>query len=188
MTIVYVPAIAPEVGLLKVDAPEIVDVSNDPSSYEYIEVTGIITGLALVMTTKVAKYFIDDITNNTNKFWITDGVMYVSPTFFDLLAFTDSVVTLTIKLKKATEWLLIQNCYFIDVTYKCKVATLLEGIITESKTAGEEGLSTIAHLLHYALINGSNCGCNCDELQQVFYELRKVLVNVDPKITNDCGC
>lgn len=185
MIITYIPGDTPEVGLLKVEAPEILDVSNDPSSYEYVIVTGVISSLGYMST---EKYLINEIAETDNKFWIIDGIMYVSPIFFNLVVFSDDIVTLTIKLKKIDSWVLIQNCTFIDITYKCKVATLLDGIITESRIAGEEGLSTIAHLLHYALINGGNCGCNCSEMEQVFNELKKVLINTDPKITNDCGC
>ena len=119
-----------------------------------------------------------------------DNKIKIFPGFFGLTEFIDGIYKFSIKRYQPGEGTVIEsNCLFIDMTLKCKVATLLGYIIEENKTRdSEEKIATIAHLLHYSLVNGSNCGCNCEEMCEVFRELNALLVNVDPTITNDCGC
>lgn len=51
-----------------------------------------------------------------------------------------------------------------------------------------------AILLHYGLTQGSNCGCNCDDLCTVYNQLLTILSVLDGTLqsgTNtdaDCGC
>lgn len=129
-----------------------------------------------------------DVMDNTKNFYISMGVLYVKPAFFGLPTYTDGVYSFKLRFEKSTGFTFISSCIFVDVTYKCKVAALLQNILEENECETREKTSTIAHLLHYALFNGSQCGCNCPELCEIFKALTDILNNVDPKITNDCGC
>lgn len=124
----------------------------------------------------------------TNVYVLPDGI-YISPEFFSLTSLMDGIYKISIKFKAAdNSYIQETNCAFVDVTVKCKVASVLQNILKESKVSGLEESSTIIHILHYALTNGSNCGCNCEELCKVYTELVTLLNNIDPQITNDCGC
>lgn len=117
-----------------------------------------------------------------------DG-LYITPGLFNLTELMDGIYKITIKIiKDDNSYSLETSCAFIDITTKCQVASVLHNLLQESKVAGTEKVSTAVHLLHYALVNGSNCGCNCEELCQVYTELYGLLSNIDPQITNDCGC
>ena len=73
-----------------------------------------------------------------------------------------------------------KNCYFFDCITKCQVASKLNEFITDTEE------TTTIHMLHYGLINGSNCGCECNELCNLFEYLQKLLgINIT---TSDCGC
>lgn len=118
----------------------------------------------------------------------TDEGLKIFPLFFGLTEFVDGVYSFTFKRFKEGETIIETNCFFVDVTYKCKVASLLKCLLEENRQRTSEKISTNAHLLHYALVNDSNCGCNCEEMCEAFKELRNLLNSVDPTITNDCGC
>lgn len=113
-----------------------------------------------------------------------DG-LYILPSFFSMLELVDGIYKFDVKIYKTDSNTLETNCAFVDITIKCKVASVLDGIMKESKNAGIEQCSTIIHILHYALVNGSNCGCNCEELCTIFRELFALL---NSTITTDCGC
>ena len=107
--------------------------------------------------------------------------LYFKPEMFGLTTFIDGIYYIRLNLwKPAGGYTQMANCAFVDVTFKCKVAQLLEGVISS-------GLNTMAHMLHYSLTNGSNCGCNCDELCVNFALLGEILTE-SPQIRNDCGC
>lgn len=125
-------------------------------------------------------------TPNSNIILLNDGI-YVSPSLFLQDTMKDGVYKFTIKLDKNEVITEISNCSFIDVTIKCKVATLLSNIIKENEGSSEK-ISTIAHILHYSLVNASNCGCNCEELCKIYEELYKLVYNIEPQIPENCGC
>ena len=121
-------------------------------------------------------------------FIVADGIL-ISPSFFEETLLTDGVYKVTLKfLREDNSYVLETNCAFVDIETKCQVAAVLQNILKESLVKGSEKVSTVIHLLHYGLVNGSNCGCNCVELCQVYRELVALLESVDPNITNDCGC
>ena len=121
-------------------------------------------------------------------FFLQDDSLFIKPQFFGIDKLIDGVYKFEIKISKTQSFTIETNCAFIDIETKCKVAATLQNIKKESETKGIEKCSTIIHLLHYALINGSNCGCNCDEMCKVYKELYRLLNNIDPQIVNDCGC
>lgn len=129
-----------------------------------------------------------DGTLDTTKFVITSDSIIVKPPFFGLLSnedLKDGVYHFKIKLYKPNDTFVFEEmCAFIDVTYKCKVSAFLKDLLDKS----EDGVcATNVHVLHYALVNGSNCGCNCTDMCDVFKELTKLIkpINLQPQ---GCGC
>jgi hypothetical protein len=102
---------------------------------------------------------------------------------FGLTTFVDGVYSIQIRISPVGGgYTQIANCTFVDITYKCRLATLLEDVIKS------EDPGTTAHILHYALVNGSNCGCNCDELCDIFAALSETLSSYNVIPRNECGC
>lgn len=114
--------------------------------------------------------------------------IFILPTLFGdstTTQFIDGVYKFEVKLFKADNtYTYEENCIFIDVTMRCKVASLLKDLLEKSED-GE--CATNAHILHYALVNGSGCGCNCDEMCKVFKELYSIVSPLTPQNTG-CGC
>lgn len=181
MTITY-----PGVNLA-VSAEEIDSYIANPSQY---------TGIKLVatencMSSYTASYLNADVHNTANKFWVDNAthILYVAPSMLGLMEYRDSVVKLEIKFQQPLGYIVISNCTFVDVDYSCKVATTLESLLDESKgNSLLEKTSTMIHLLHYSLFNGSNCGCNCQEMCDIFVELTRLLTGVEVGVLDDCNC
>lgn len=77
-----------------------------------------------------------------------------------------------------------ENCAFIDVTFKCRVAEYLNKL----NDINEDGqIATNVHILHYALVNGSNCGCNCIAMCDIFKQLYDLIKVITPQLQS-CGC
>lgn len=130
-----------------------------------------------------------DGTTQSDKIFIGADGIYIKPIFFGLAAIKDGIYKVDVKMFDTDgNFVLESNCAFIDISFKCLVASVLQNIMKEAEAGDTEGLSTIIHLLHYGLTNGSNCGCNCDELCEVFTQLNTLLISLDPKIQNNCGC
>ena len=174
---------------LLLESSYISEVIATPLNYIKLEVIGNInccaTGCGQLNTTITFNY---PFTTTTNLELNTVGLK-VFPAFFGLTSFIDGVYRISVKrFEENVGTIFIENCLFIDVTIKCKVAALLKEIIEENKVKTGEKKSTIAHLLHYALVNGSNCGCNCAEMCDVYKELVALLDTINPEIFTDCGC
>lgn len=174
---------------LLLESAQITDVIANPSDYEKLEITGDIncctSGCGGTVNTVT---FPNPFTTTSSLQLVAPGIK-VFPPFFGLTEFTDGVYKLSVKFFREDEDTLFQeNCIFVDITLKCKVAALLKNLIEESKSNNTEKISTIAHLLHYALFNGSGCACNCEEMCKVYAELISVLDSVNPQIFVDCGC
>lgn len=190
MTIVYIPD--SDAPLLSVIAQEITDFIANIDDYTGVTVTATLT----CNNTSIAQtYDTTDVLINTKKFYIVEGAdgvpdtLFITPSLFGGTAFVDGIYKFDIKFNTPSGYVLISNCIFVDVTFKCKVASLMQNIIKENETRGNtEKISTIIHLLHYSLVNGSNCGCNCEEMCTVFNGLKQLLLDIDPQILNDCGC
>ncbi len=131
-----------------------------------------------------------DILDDTKNVYIEDNVLYIKPELFSgMTKFVDGIYKISLKFVKINSggYVKITNCIFVDITFKCKLASLIIDILEENER-GTEKVSTIAHILHYALVNGSNCGCNCEEMCEVFNALKNLLTGIDVKTINDCGC
>lgn len=169
---------------LLLESPYITLLGQTPADYEKVDITGCINccPTSTLITTEFPYTATPKIT-----FGATSITIW--PAFFGLTEFTDGIYKFEVKIYEIGQGTTLEsNCIFIDITFKCKVAALLKNIITENKTKSGEKLSTTAHILHYALFNGSNCGCNCEEMCQVFTYLNDLLSNLDPQIFVDCGC
>ncbi len=170
---------------LRVSASEVTQFIVDIADYTSVTVTGTINALYPSTGTLTTE---EVVTSLDHDFFVNSCDLYIKPEFFGLTEFIDGVYDITVKFTHLNGFITITNCVYIDITHKCKVASLLRSISAENELAGTEKTSTIVHLLHYALVNGSNCGCNCVELLQVFNELKDLLSEIDPQILKDCGC
>lgn len=178
-----------EVPLISITADEIQDFVDNIDDYSGVTV---IETLNCTETPITQTYDTTDVLDNTKLFYIDEdtNTLYISSQLLSgATSFVDGIYKFDVKFNNASGYVLIQNCIFIDITYKCKVAALMQNIIKENeKVKDTEKVSTIIHLLHYSLVNGSNCGCNCDEMCEVFRGLQQLLLDIDPQILNDCGC
>lgn len=176
--------------LLEVTATELDDFVTNIANYTEVTITATLTCSAIPI---VQTYNTTDVLVNTNLFYIVAGapnILYISPKLFGgALAFVDGIYKLSIKFTKSNGYVQINNCIFVDITYSCKLASLITNILSENASVDtNENTSTIAHILHYALNNANNCGCNCDEMCTVFNALADILTNIDPQTLSDCGC
>lgn len=178
MTINYVD------GKLVIEAPELVDFDTNMANYTGITIT---TNIGCT-TDNDSTIDTSSIIDTTKNVYIENNILYIKSQYFDSQsAFMDGIYNISLKFNTTTGYVKIHTCYFVDVTIKCKVGSLLQNIIKENES-NTEPVSTIAHTLHYSLVNGSNCGCNCTEMCDVFNALLDLLENVDTKLVNDCGC
>ena len=69
------------------------------------------------------------------------------------------------------------NCFFMDCSTSCEVAKYVKNLL---KTPAD----VEAHLLHFGLVNGSNCNCNCDELCSLYSKLYNILNNTETCLCN----
>jgi hypothetical protein len=111
----------------------------------------------------------------------TGESFFISPSFFGFTSFPDGVYSFMLRFITASQEIItISTCFFFDCVTKCKVSEKLEELLNCNKTA------TNIFLLHYTLTEGSNCGCNCEELCIIFNKLCSELNPSTSCIT--CGC
>lgn len=119
--------------------------------------------------------------------YLAGNSVFLDANFFDLETFTDGIYKIeTVALYENGSHTVESNCVFVDILTKCMVASWLNDLLQESSKKDNEPVATMIHLLHYALVIGSNCGCNCDSLCQAYKELTCLLNG--SKTTSDCGC
>lgn len=121
---------------------------------------------------------------------VDDNTVYLKAPAFGLVLFEDGIYEANIRFLTLDAATIQANCTFVDITYKCKVASLLDQILKENEAEadGSQKTSTIAHILHYSMVNGSNCGCNCAELCKIFDALTELLGDITLDSNEDCGC
>lgn len=127
------------------------------------------------------------LTTNPYFAFSSDGIE-VKPAFFNVVtpnSIIDGVYYFNVKIfTDEDNYHYEQNCAFMDITFKCKVAQYLDTL----NDIYEDGkIATNAHLLHYALVNGSNCGCNCTAMCDIFKQLYDILKPITPQLQG-CGC
>jgi hypothetical protein len=113
--------------------------------------------------------------------FVNNYMLYIAPSFFSLLNFVDGIYSFTLTFNANGQVITTEsNCFFFDCETKCKVSTKLNELLDCNKTA------TNIFLLHYTLTEGSNCGCNCEELCIIFNKLCSELGTNQTCVT--CGC
>lgn len=175
---------------ISITAPQVTDFLDSPDDYTGIS---IVASLTCPVTPITQFYDVEDLELTTSKFYVAevDGIdtLFINPSLFSGTTFVDGIYKFAVKFVKVDgSSILITNCIFIDITMSCKVASTMASILEEATLVTNEKTATIIHLLHYALVNGSNCGCNCDDMCTVFNGLKNLLLDLDPQILNDCGC
>ena len=148
----------------------------DPSLYSSVEMTATLNCNNYV----VQEYPTSTIQDTSHLFYLENDAFIVTQGMFPG-TFTDGIYRVDIKLKTTTGFTRVYNCIFIDDTFKCRLASLLASLLDGDDT------SAMAHLIHYSLVNGSNCGCECDEMCSNFDALKTILDN-QPVQATDCGC
>ena len=165
MTLEYIK----DSDLIKAQSDEITDLGINIGLYSSVQA---LTNLTCADADKDIEYDMTEILSTDSDFYLVavDSALYFKPAAFSLLTYLDGIYKVTLKIRPLSGgFTQIQNCIFVDITLKCKVATLLKSVL-------DNGNSTMAHLLHYSLVNGSNCGCNCDELCINYNALQEVIV------------
>jgi hypothetical protein len=120
--------------------------------------------------------------NTTEDSFIVNESLHITPSFFEMENFMDGVYKFKVRITKQNgSWIEEENCFFMDVNTKCKVSRKIEDIIDKDVEANN------IHMAHYALINASNCGCNCKELCELYKYLLKILGEQNNTNT-DCEC
>lgn len=110
-----------------------------------------------------------------------DGDVIITPAFFSLDAFVEGIYKFVFTGHQTTgNSVLRQGCYFLDITLKCRLT-----VPTDTSCGGDR--ATINYLMmHYSLVAGSNCNCECTDLYNI-YDYLNTHLPLDPN-TEDCGC
>lgn len=155
----------------------------NPSAYLQVKIDATINCCPTIYTTTQAM----PLTTNPYILFTADGIE-VKPALFNVVSpskIIDGVYHFNVKIfTDLNNYTYEEDCAFMDVTYKCKVAAYLDTLNDISENGQ---IATNVHILHYALTNGSNCGCNCVSMCDVFSQLAKLLAPITPQIQG-CGC
>ena len=104
----------------------------------------------------------------------------ITPTFFNSLQLTEGVYSIEWTLHTIQNQLLTESaCYFLEKSLKCRLLGVKEIDCRDRKQLDFT-------LLHYSLIQASNCNCDCEKMNIIYQYLNKHLP-LTPN-TEDCGC
>lgn len=173
---------------LLLESDKIDEVIATPGDFTKFEISGDINCCSSGCGDTVTSITFDNPFTTTSKVELSADGLKIFPAFFGLTEFMDGIYKFSVKTFESGKATLESNCLFVDITIKCKVAKLLNCILEENKTKAPEKTGTIIHILHYGLVNGSNCGCNCAEMCEVYEYLVSFLDSIDPETFADCGC
>lgn len=168
---------------IKATSDEIAALISDPSPYTKLEITATLN-CGNILTQNLSSPFTD---TATILLLDPDSIRF-NPSFFGLTAIANGIYRVSIKFFSTDGTIFISNCGFVDIDLSCQVASLLHNIIGEYQDKSAESPASIAHILHYSLVNGNNCGCNCDEMCKNYAALLDILSTIDPQLIADCGC
>lgn len=124
---------------------------------------------------------------STSEITINDGVLTINNSFFSTtpLPLKDGIYHIKIIFEEGENFHIYKNCAFIDCNTQCLVS-YVTGKSLKSGEVDVEDKAVVINMLYYALQHGSNCGCNCEELQDIYNKLKKELS--DNINTDSCGC
>lgn len=116
---------------------------------------------------------------------ISGDKMYIKPSYFGWEEIVDGVYTITLKFIKSDNrgHIIEKQCAFLDPKIRCIIADYLSDLSKDSPI-DKRNISETIMLMHYALTRTSNCGCNCEELCQLFDDLKYLL----GEKTEGCEC
>lgn len=145
-----------------------------------------ITGLPENIVMDSIEYTISGVTDtvyfsfvDSDKYIITNNVIYLTPAFFELTEFTNSVIYLKATVTTTYGDMMWQEtCFFLDCTMN---EVMLDNIDLDKCSEADVHLL----MLHYALTQSSNHDCNCDKMFEVFEYLDE---NIELEDRNPCGC
>ena len=116
-----------------------------------------------------------------NNLFFTANSMVMSPQYFGGNEFVDGIYSVELTFTTESGNIITEkNCFFLDCKTACEVSTKLK----ELQKIKEVENATNIFLLHYTLTEGSNCGCNCSELCELF---RKLCLELNSSSCL-CGC
>jgi hypothetical protein len=170
-------------GSILLSSVEILNMLDNPESYLQVKVDSTINCCPQIYShTKTSPF-----TSNTYFDFTSEGIE-VKPAFFDVVSpnsIIDGVYYFNVKIFTTENNYTYQtNCTFIDITMKCAVAKYID---TLNNITEDGAIATNVHILHYALVNGSNCGCNCIAMCDAFKQLYDILKPITPQLQG-CGC
>lgn len=94
----------------------------------------------------------------------------------------DGVYTVNVNYIKSDGTQIIEeNCIFIDCEIKCIVGSKVDALLDK-----ERNDDINIFLLHYTLVETSNCNCNCSKLCEIYNQLYEMLC--DNKDCTQCNC
>ena len=170
-------------GSILLNSEEIQAMIADQGAFLQLKIDGTINCCPTVYTQTQALPLV----SNPYFVFSADGIE-VKPAFFNVVVPTsiiDGVYTFIVKpFIDLNNYSYEENCAFMDITFKCKVAKYIDDL---SKIAEDGAVATNVHILHYALVNGSNCGCNCTAMCDTFKQLYDILKPITPQLQG-CGC
>ena len=109
--------------------------------------------------------------------FISGDSLFISPGIFDLETFGNGIYTVNLTLTETNGSIYTDTqCGFVDCDIKCRIADMLD-------TLSE---NTIIHIIYQALVEASNCSCQCDKLCKLYEELLRELGDLPQN--SDCGC
>lgn len=116
--------------------------------------------------------------------FVSGSAFVIPPSFFGFnneSNLPDGIYEFEITFTTDTGDLIIEStCFFLDCNIKCEVSKRLKELLNCNKSG------TNIFLMHYTLTEGSNCGCNCTELCEIYKRLCTSLG--DDETCTNCGC
>lgn len=128
---------------------------------------------------ETTEYFISSLSNkNTVASSINSGLI-INPQIMDDILFEDGIYTIKTEVISDNGSTITEtNCIFVDCTTKCKIADVLPNLNNNEKIE--------VLMLHYSLVNATNCSCNCKELCDVYTQLYKYIGTTI--VNSGCNC
>ena len=114
----------------------------------------------------------------------TDNTWELNPQgYYSLDTFQDGIYAVTITLTPIDggENIVVTNCYSVLCNHKCTIADKIE----ELKSTNPDDAIKL-YLVYTALINGSNCSCDCSKLCEMYEYLLILLGEINNFSCDEC--
>lgn len=156
-------------GLLGSDASSL----NVTFVGDTLKVSGLEDGIVLEKI-DISNGATESFTAGANSLIVMDSGIYISPSFMSVDKFEDGVYGIVAKeFSSDGSWVEKHQCFFNDETIKCRVSRYMKELLNGGDKSSKE-----LHILHYSLVNASNCGdCNCTNLCAMYNKIISILNN-----------